>query len=179
MVLLKVTWKKSAIGRTKRQRRVIESLGLKRLNHSVIHKDSPSIRGMVHKVTHLLHVEEISEAGVSNTKPVTSTLTMKPVTSTPTTEAVSSVGTEWEIGDKSGNAEITRKVDCGDYYCVEWSMKTQRVVDRCVKNKKLPQSKKRIWIGESKPAEQKYLECVGVFKGPTAESDATAALNCC
>ena len=170
MVLLKVTWKKSAIGRTKRQRRVIESLGLKRLNHSVIHKDSPSIRGMVHKVTHLLHVEEISEVAASTTKPVTST---------PTTEAVSSVGTEWEIGDKSGNAEITRKVDCGDYYCVEWSMKTQRVVDRCVKNKRLPQSKKRIWIGESKPAEQKYLECVGVFKGPTAESDATAALNCC
>jgi large subunit ribosomal protein L30 len=62
MAYLKVTWKKSAIGRTERQRRVIESLGLKRLHHSVVHKDTPSIRGMVHKVTHLLEVEELAEA---------------------------------------------------------------------------------------------------------------------
>lgn len=62
MAVLKVTWKKSVIGRTKRQSRVIESLGLRKLNHSVVHKDTPSIRGMVHKVTHLLDVEEIPES---------------------------------------------------------------------------------------------------------------------
>lgn len=37
-------------------------MGLKRLHHSVVHKDTPSIRGMVHKVTHLLEVEELAEA---------------------------------------------------------------------------------------------------------------------
>ncbi|MQF69994.1 50S ribosomal protein L30 [SAR202 cluster bacterium AD-804-J14_MRT_500m] len=68
MAFLRVTWKKSGIGRPRRQRRVIESLGLKRLNHSVVHRDTPSIRGMVHKVTHLLDVEELPEASGSTTE---------------------------------------------------------------------------------------------------------------
>ena len=61
MSYLKITWKKSFIGRTQRQRRVIRSLGLRRLNHTVLHHDSPTIRGMVQKVIHMLHVEAVSE----------------------------------------------------------------------------------------------------------------------
>jgi len=55
--LLKITLKKSVIGRLKSHRRTVQSLGLRKINHSVIHDDSPSIRGMVNKVSYLLEVE--------------------------------------------------------------------------------------------------------------------------
>ena len=61
MAQLKITWTKSCIGRPQYQRKVINSLGLKRLHHTVIHGDTPTIRGMVNKVNHLLAVEEIQE----------------------------------------------------------------------------------------------------------------------
>lgn len=60
MSKISVTWKKSAIGFNKNQRLTIDSLGLRRLNHTVIHEDTPSIRGMVHKVRHLVVVENIA-----------------------------------------------------------------------------------------------------------------------
>ncbi|MQF64856.1 50S ribosomal protein L30 [SAR202 cluster bacterium AC-409-J13_OGT_754m] len=63
MSTLKITWKRSAIGRAKNQSRIIRSLGLTRLNRSVVHYDSPTIRGMVNKVIHMLEVEEIPEEG--------------------------------------------------------------------------------------------------------------------
>jgi len=59
MAELKITWTKSGIGRPKTQREIIRSLGLRRLNQSVVHQDSPTIRGMVQKVVHLLAVEEV------------------------------------------------------------------------------------------------------------------------
>ena len=59
MAQIKITWKKSCIGRPSKQRRIVESLGLKRLNHSVVHEDSPTIMGMVNKVRHLLVVEPV------------------------------------------------------------------------------------------------------------------------
>ena len=57
MAEIKITWVKSTIGRPQNQRRIIESLGLHRLNHSVVHQDSATIRGMVNKVSHLVKVE--------------------------------------------------------------------------------------------------------------------------
>ena len=63
MAQLKITWKKSCIGRPESQRRIIRSLGLRRLHHSVIHSDSPTIRGMVSKVIHLIEVEEVDSTG--------------------------------------------------------------------------------------------------------------------
>lgn len=56
---LRITWKKSAIGYSKRQKRTVRALGLKRLNHTVEHEDTPSIRGMVAAVQHLITVEEV------------------------------------------------------------------------------------------------------------------------
>ncbi len=54
---LKVTWTRSAIGRTIRQKRIIEALGLRKLNHTVIHVDTPTVQGMLTKVSHLVRVE--------------------------------------------------------------------------------------------------------------------------
>lgn len=59
MAEIKITWTKSGIGRPQNQRRIIESLGLRRLHHSVVHQDSPTIRGMVNKVSHLVMVEVV------------------------------------------------------------------------------------------------------------------------
>jgi large subunit ribosomal protein L30 len=57
---LKVTWIKSDIGYAEDQKRTIQSLGLRKLNQSVVHEDSVSLRGMVVKVRHLVKVEEAS-----------------------------------------------------------------------------------------------------------------------
>ena len=55
---IKVTKVKSAINRTKTQKRTLEALGLKRICQSIEHDASPSILGMVDKVSHLVSVEE-------------------------------------------------------------------------------------------------------------------------
>jgi len=59
MAKLKITQVRSAIGREESQKRTIKTLGIKRLNGSVIHEDKPEIRGMVNKVVHLVKVEEV------------------------------------------------------------------------------------------------------------------------
>ena len=56
---LKITWIKSFIGRPESQRRIIRSLGLHRLHHSVVHADTPTIRGMINKVSHMVTVEKV------------------------------------------------------------------------------------------------------------------------
>ncbi|MFA5374357.1 MAG: 50S ribosomal protein L30 [Dehalococcoidia bacterium] len=61
MAKLVVTWVKSGIGFSRDQRNTIRSLGLHRLNQTVEHDDSPSMRGMLLKVRHLVKVEETVE----------------------------------------------------------------------------------------------------------------------
>ncbi len=56
---LKITQVKSIIGRPQKHRRIIEALGIKRNQTSVVHDDTPAIRGMVFKVSHLVKVEEV------------------------------------------------------------------------------------------------------------------------
>ena len=53
---VKVTLVRSPIGFNKRQALVVQGLGLRRLRHSVEVVDNPSIRGMIHKVRHLVRV---------------------------------------------------------------------------------------------------------------------------
>ncbi len=56
---LRITLVKSPIGYTKRQKETVKSLGLGKMNSSIIHEDTPPVRGMIHKIIHLLKVEEI------------------------------------------------------------------------------------------------------------------------
>ena len=60
--MLRITLVRSTIGRPEDQERTVRSLGLRRLHHTVERQDSPSIRGMVAKVRHLVTVEEIAAA---------------------------------------------------------------------------------------------------------------------
>ncbi|MCS6949451.1 MAG: 50S ribosomal protein L30 [bacterium] len=62
---LKITLVRSPIGYNKRQKRTVEALGLRRLNHSVIKPDNPAIRGMVRKISHLVSVEEVADEPVA------------------------------------------------------------------------------------------------------------------
>ena len=62
MARIKVTKRKSAINRTKRQKLTLESLGLRKIGQSVEHDATPSILGMVSNVNHLVSVEEIETA---------------------------------------------------------------------------------------------------------------------
>lgn len=53
-----VTLVKSTIGFDKKQGAIVEGMGLRRINHSVELADTPSIRGMIHKVRHLVTVAQ-------------------------------------------------------------------------------------------------------------------------
>ncbi|MCD5406131.1 MAG: 50S ribosomal protein L30 [Desulfotomaculum sp.] len=55
---LRVTLLKSLIGRNEKQRVTVKTLGLTKLNSSVIQQDNPQIRGMIEKVAHLVKVEK-------------------------------------------------------------------------------------------------------------------------
>ena len=55
---IRITLERSGIGYSIRQKRTLRALGLKRLKQSVEHVDSPVLRGMIAKVSHLVKVEE-------------------------------------------------------------------------------------------------------------------------
>jgi len=55
---VRVTQVKSAIGYVQRQRAVLRGLGIRRIHHTVELVDSPEVRGMIRKVSHLVKVEE-------------------------------------------------------------------------------------------------------------------------
>jgi large subunit ribosomal protein L30 len=59
--LLHITLVKSSIGYKENQKRTLRSLGLHRLNQTVEHKDTQSIRGMITTVRHLVKVEEVEK----------------------------------------------------------------------------------------------------------------------
>ena len=56
---LRVTYVKSAIGYNQKQKSTVKALGLRKLNQTVEHDDTPTIRGMINKVSHLVAVEEV------------------------------------------------------------------------------------------------------------------------
>ncbi|MDD2496597.1 MAG: 50S ribosomal protein L30 [Desulfitobacteriaceae bacterium] len=58
---LKITLVRSVIGYNKNQQANVRALGLGKVNSSVVHNDTPDIRGKVNKIPHLLKVEEIDE----------------------------------------------------------------------------------------------------------------------
>lgn len=59
MAKLKVTQVKSTIDRKEPQKRTIKALGLGKIRRSVVHDDTPQIRGMIRAVQHLIEVETI------------------------------------------------------------------------------------------------------------------------
>lgn len=56
---LRITLVRSPIGYTKRQKATVKGLGLGKMHSSVVQNDTPPIRGMIAKVSHLIQVEEV------------------------------------------------------------------------------------------------------------------------
>ena len=58
---LKITLKKSTIACLDDQIKTVRALGLRKIHQTVIHEDTPMIRGMIFKVKHMVDVEEVQE----------------------------------------------------------------------------------------------------------------------
>jgi large subunit ribosomal protein L30 len=56
---LKITQVRSGIGKIEPQKRTVRALGLIKMHKSVIHEDTPALRGMIRRVKHLVKVEEV------------------------------------------------------------------------------------------------------------------------
>ena len=56
---IKITQLRSKIDQKQRVKRTIEALGLKRIHHTVVQKDTPQIRGMISAVNHMVKVEDV------------------------------------------------------------------------------------------------------------------------
>jgi large subunit ribosomal protein L30 len=61
MAKVKITLVRSPISRPLTQRRTVEALGLRKLNHSVVQPANLQILGMVRKIAHLVSIEEVAE----------------------------------------------------------------------------------------------------------------------
>jgi large subunit ribosomal protein L30 len=61
MAHLQITQVKSEIGSPRDQRGALRALGIKRLNHAVVHEDTPVIRGLITKVAHLVRVRPVTK----------------------------------------------------------------------------------------------------------------------
>lgn len=59
MKMIAITQVKSEIGTPEKHKRVVVGLGLRKIGHTVIRQDTPEIRGMVHKIRHLVTVKAI------------------------------------------------------------------------------------------------------------------------
>jgi large subunit ribosomal protein L30 len=59
MAKIRITQVKSKNGKPERQKRTLEALGIRKLNHTVEHEATPQILGMVEKVRHLVTIENI------------------------------------------------------------------------------------------------------------------------
>ncbi|MFM9281630.1 50S ribosomal protein L30 [Paenibacillus jiagnxiensis] len=59
MSKLQITLVRSLIGRPGTQRTTVNTLGLRKVNQTVVHNDNPAIRGMINQVSHLVSVKEI------------------------------------------------------------------------------------------------------------------------
>jgi large subunit ribosomal protein L30 len=68
MAKLRITYSKSAIGYTERQKATVKALGFKRLYETIEREDSPAIRGMINKISHLVTVEEVEAEKKSRSK---------------------------------------------------------------------------------------------------------------
>ena len=62
MALVKITQERSKIRCMEKHKRTLAALGLRRINHSVVHEDTPQIRGMIHLVRYLVRTEPVAGA---------------------------------------------------------------------------------------------------------------------
>jgi ribosomal protein L30 len=100
MTKLRITYTKSAIGYSQDQKDTVRSLGLRKLNSTALHDDTPSIRGMAFKIRHLVKVEELTDeaavepAKATTVRPVKTTLVATAVAEKPVVAKAPAVAEE-------------------------------------------------------------------------------------
>ena len=67
--MLRIRLVKSTVGHIPRNRRTVQALGLRKVRQEVLHHDTPSIRGMIHNVKELLHVEVVPDVAPTEDAP--------------------------------------------------------------------------------------------------------------
>lgn len=67
--MLRVKLVRSLIGQVPRNRKTAQALGLKRVGDVALHRDHPAIRGMIHKVQHMVEVEVVEDGAGESPKP--------------------------------------------------------------------------------------------------------------
>src|SRR5215212_6767288 len=104
MTKLRITYTKSSIGYSQDQKDTVRSLGLRKLNSTALHDDTPSIRGMAFKVRHLVKVEELTEEPAAQPD---KTATVRPAKTTlvPTVVAEGPIAAEMPV--QSEASELT------------------------------------------------------------------------
>lgn len=105
---LKVTQIRSAIGTKPKQRGTLRALGLGRIGRSNILPDRPEIHGMIHRVPHLVTVEEVSESGKSKTRTVTEKPADPPAEKAPAKKATAKKATKKTTAKKAAK-KVTKK----------------------------------------------------------------------
>jgi large subunit ribosomal protein L30 len=75
---LKITLTRGLVGKKESQEKVIRALGLRKYGSSVVHSDTPTIRGMINKVHHLVTVAENASAPAQKVKPIHTKRLAKP-----------------------------------------------------------------------------------------------------
>lgn len=117
--MLRIKLVKSPIGNVPRNRATVAALGLRKINQTVEHNDSPMIRGMIHKVKHMIVVEEVEgtpksnlanrrrDASVVKEKPAKAVRTPKPKPETPAKAKVASAS-KAKAADKSEKAPAAK-----------------------------------------------------------------------
>ncbi|SHN36796.1 MULTISPECIES: 50S ribosomal protein L30 [Gracilibacillus] len=56
---IEITLKRSVIGRSEVQKATVQTLGLRKMHQSVVREDTPVVRGMINKVSHLVDIKEV------------------------------------------------------------------------------------------------------------------------
>ena len=109
--MLRIKLVKSPIGNNKRNRSIVQALGLRKMHHTVDHRDTPQIRGMVHRVKHMLEVSEIGdgEAKVRTTGTPNYARTSAPVPGEPRRRKLKAKRTRPMPAPKVKRAKVDKK----------------------------------------------------------------------
>src|SRR5687768_1382730 len=117
MAKLRITYTKSAIGYSQDQKDTVRSLGLRKLNSTALHDDTPSIRGMAFKIRHLVKVEELTDeaavepAKATTVRPVKTTLVATAVAEKPVVAKAPAVVEEPVVAETLSVAETPVQAD--------------------------------------------------------------------
>jgi len=108
---VRIKWVRSGIGFSYRQKRIVRSLGLKKLNQEVERPDTPQIRGLVAKVPHLVKIVEAASKPAWTLVPEYTIYPPEAVSSKPAEKALEAPAAETEKTEAAATGDVTATAD--------------------------------------------------------------------